>query len=526
MKRYEFLIFITGAVTLSLEVLASRIMTPFFGVSLYIWSGILSITLVFLAIGYRIGGYISANVSHQSVEYGFLAIPIASALGIVLSAIVYPIVFPLLSHTNLIAGSFVGATLILALPLIALSAMNPLLIGLQREQTKTGDAGAGRVFFISTMGSVAGVLFTAFLFIPNVTNFRAILILGFAVSVITIILVIVSRNLIPKQKRLLLAAGLTVAIFCSAVFAGKGSYLKLVSSAFANQSTFKIQAEYTSMFGNIKVAEVVRKDGRGSIEKYFIQDGLVQNRTNIDNTSISMYTYVLESLVHAYAPKAQDVVVLGLGAGIVPRHFKADGKKVAVVEINSAALKAATDNFGFDESGIRIYLEDARTFVRKCNRAFDAAIVDLFLGDNIPDYLMTKEFFGDLRNCIRSNGAMVMNAFFDDKDDEPNRRLLATIASSFSKLYLSGISGGNIFIVGTSGVAPKKIMVEATGLPKQLATLVKFSVSKSQQVPPNIFQNSKPVSDDHNIFSVLFADANLADRKYLAGILPPHILVN
>ena len=56
--------------------------------------------------------------------------------------------------------------------------------------------------------------------------------------------------------------------------------------------------------------------------------------------------------------------------------------------------------------------------MRKCNRAFDAAIVDLFLGDNIPDYLMTKEFFGDLRNCIRSNGAMVMNAFFDDKDDQ------------------------------------------------------------------------------------------------------------
>jgi hypothetical protein len=52
---YEVLIFVTGAVTLALEVLASRIMTPYFGVSLYIWAGILSITLIFLAFGYRLG---------------------------------------------------------------------------------------------------------------------------------------------------------------------------------------------------------------------------------------------------------------------------------------------------------------------------------------------------------------------------------------------------------------------------------------------------------------------------------------
>jgi len=526
MKRYEFLIFITGAVTLSLEVLASRIMTPYFGVSLYIWSGILSITLVFLAVGYRIGGSISATISRKSAEFVFVATPIVSALAIFLSAIVYPVVFPLLSQTNLIVGSFVGATLLLALPLIGLSAMNPLLIGLRLEQTKTGDAGAGRVFFISTMGSVAGVLFTAFLFIPNITNFRAILVLGFMINVITILLVITSQNLIPKQKRNLLATGLMVAVLCGALFAAKGSFLQFVSSAYANQLTYKIRAEYTSMFGNIKVVEVARKDGTGSMEKYLIQDGLVQNRTDENNSSVSMYTHVLESLTHAYAPKAKDVLVLGLGAGIVPQHFQAEGKTVAVVEINAAVLKAASENFGFDPRGIRIHLEDARTFVRKCDRAFDVAVVDLFLGDNVPDYLMTKEFFGELRRCIRADGALVMNAFFDDKNDEPNRRLLATIASSFPKIYLSGISGSNAFIVGSAAAAPKKIVVEAIGLPKNLAAAVEFSVSKSQRIPRNIYRNSKPVSDDHNIFSVLFANANMAERKYLAGLLPPHMLVN
>ncbi len=431
-----------------------------------------------------------------------------------------------MSQTNLIFGSFVGATLLLALPLIALSAMNPLLISLMRSKADTGDAGAGRVFFISTMGSVVGVLFTAFLFIPNVTNFRSILVLGLVLCVVTTLYALFSQGFKQNKKRLLVGVGISVATLCGAVIVGKQSYLKIVNSAFSHQMTFDIQAEYTSMFGNIKVAAVQNKDGSGSTERYFIQDGLIQNRTDMKNTSISMYTYVLQSLVHAYVPKAKDVVVLGLGAGMVPRHFSADEKQVSVVEINSEALKAAKDNFGFDENNVRIYLEDARTFVRNCDRSFDAAVVDLFLGDNVPDYLMTKEFFADLRRCIRSNGAMVMNVFFDSENDEPNRRLLATIAASFSNIFVSGIPGANVFIVGTSVAAPGKIEVETDGLPEQLARQVKFSATNGVQIPPDALRYVEPISDDHNIFSLLFAEANLNERKYLAGFLPPIVLVN
>ena len=74
-RRYEALIFITGAVTLSLEVLASRIMTPYFGVSLYIWAGILSITLIFLALGYQLGGWISQRRDRDGLQLTLLAAP-------------------------------------------------------------------------------------------------------------------------------------------------------------------------------------------------------------------------------------------------------------------------------------------------------------------------------------------------------------------------------------------------------------------------------------------------------------------
>src|SRR4030043_1150928 len=128
LKHYEALIFITGAVTLSLEVLASRIMTPYFGVSLYIWAGILSITLIFLALGYQLGGQMSQRRGKEALPLSLLSAPLWAALSIVVAAAIYPVVFPWLSTPNLIMASFLGGTILLALPLVVLSAMNPLLI--------------------------------------------------------------------------------------------------------------------------------------------------------------------------------------------------------------------------------------------------------------------------------------------------------------------------------------------------------------------------------------------------------------
>jgi len=526
--RYEILIFLTGAATLSLEVLASRIMTPYFGVSLYIWSGILSITLAFLAIGYQIGGKLTQTWSRRAVEYAFLGAPIVSAIFITLSTLLYPLLFPWLSQVNLIVGSFVGASVILALPLIALSAMNPLLISLQASEQGAGDGGAGRVFFISTMGSVTGVLATAFLFIPNVTNFRGTLMLCTGLGLTSLIYLWGARHLDQDHKRHLFIAAAIAIIISLVPMVEKDKYLNFISaqrisSSITIERSYKIVAEYTSMFGNIKIAEVQNADGTGEVEKQLIHDGLVQNRTRLDNSSLTEYTDVLEELVQLYAPEARDVLVLGLGAGIVPRKLASAGKKVSVVEINDVTLMAAIEHFGFEEDKASVFIEDARTYARACSGQFDALVVDLFLGDNVPDYLTTKEFFGDLRACLRADGALVMNAFFDSENSVPNGRLLATIATAFPDISISGASSGNVYLAGTTG---QEFAHWSEKGDEPVTDLSFFSSRSSQRVNPALYQDLAPITDEHNIFSLLFSDANMAMRQYLAGELPPHILVN
>ena len=533
MRKYEYLIFATGAVTLALEVLASRIMTPYFGVSLYIWTGILSITLTFLALGYHLGGSISRRADRASLEGLFLAAPVLSAISIAIAAAVYPVLFPSLSQFNLIVGSFAGATLLLALPLIALSAMNPLLIGLQRAHTEaggdasSGDAGAGRVFFISTVGSVAGVLLTAFLFIPNMTNFRAVLTLALVLCALVALYSLAAPAALKARKRILILSCAAVGLVCAALLVAKDSYMKTVAAGADQSLIFEIRAEYTSVFGNVKVIDVKSRTGAGQPQRLFIQDGIIQSRTNLNYMSQTLYTYVLEALAKAFVPGQKRALILGLGAGTVAKRLQATGTGVTVVDINTDILTAARDHFGFDGNQIEVEIEDARTFVRACKNGYDVVIVDLFLGDNVPDYLLTRQFFTDVRRCVRPGGAMVMNAFFDDTDNAPNRRLLATIGAAFANVFVFGDVRENIFLAATQKTQPRTFPgATIASMPVPIQSSVRAMLRTGRQLAAKEIENVEPVTDEHNIFSVLFAPSNMRERKVMAGRLPPWVLVN
>ncbi|MDP6690994.1 MAG: fused MFS/spermidine synthase [Alphaproteobacteria bacterium] len=531
MKRYEVLVFFTGGIVLSLELLASRIMTPYFGVSLYIWTGILSVTLVFLALGYFLGGKATRlGRTSRDLELTFLSALIVAALAILLAAAIYPALFPILARRHLIVGSFVAAGLLLALPLILLSALNPILIAMQpRNSAETGlrgDSGAGRIFFISTIGSVCGVLFTAFVFIPNIGNFQAILTLGILLCLPAILFAQFAGIGPAGAKWKLSLAGGFVAAACIALLLGREGYLRLITSSTVGQQTFNIVAEYTSVFGNIKIAEVRARDGDGAVERYLIKDGVIQAHTSLNNQSLAMYSYALRSLAHSHAPTAGRAIVFGLGAGIVPRNLARDGLQVSVVEINPDALAAAVAHFGFQADAVDMHLQDARTFAHNCENSYDVAIVDLFRGDSIPDYLRTREFFFDLKRCLKSDGVMVLNTVLDTAQDAPNQRLFATIASAFPILYLSGKRYGNSFIVGTSAARPVDVFMDQGPIPEAIAPLVRNAVFQSRRLAAGEYARWEPVTDDGNIFSVLFAKADLLERSILVKNLPPRMLVN
>ena len=138
----QTVIFISGGAILALELLASRVMTPYFGVSLYIWTGILSITLIALAAGYWAGGKIanSRNLTPASLIELFALMPAVAAIGIVAACLIYPFVFVPLAGLSLVGGSFIACLLLLAIPLVAASAMTTIT-----RQPNTNQAASTRL---------------------------------------------------------------------------------------------------------------------------------------------------------------------------------------------------------------------------------------------------------------------------------------------------------------------------------------------------------------------------------------------
>ncbi len=527
-RQYEALIFITGAITLSLEVLASQIMTPYFGVSLYIWAGILSITLIFLALGYQLGGQISRRRDRDALQFLMLAAPLAGALSIVLATAIYPAVFPLLTAINLVIASFLGGTILLALPLMVLSAMNPLLIAYGRDARATGDGGAGRIFFISTVGSVAGVLLTAFLIIPRFTNFRALLWLSLGLGLAAGGLAWLNQEIPGRRKRLLVGGCVIVALLSGGLLAVQRPYLRLLAGMSDIGRDIKVLAEYTSMFGNIKVLEVYPENRERQPARAYLQDGIIQNMVQADGTVLDHTEFMLR-LSQAYGPKAENALVLGMAAGIIPRNLQRQGLKVTAVEINPNSLQAAEEFFDFDPRQIDIHIEDARTFVRRHRDAYDLVITDLFQGDCTPDYLLTVEFFREVRASLRPQGVVIINTYFDPNNDAADDTIMATVAAVFPHVL-------ELRSPSSAGLVSSACLVAAN---HPLEPSVAINLADDGPMPPKDYQTLKaarivdrtrlhdiqPVTDDHNIFSIVFASSQLRYRKQF-NQLPPNLLVN
>jgi spermidine synthase len=561
MALYQIVIFLTGAATLALEVLASRVLTPYFGVSLYIWTGILSVTLTFLAVGYVLGGRVARRLQGEQLRLVFFGAPAVSALAIVAACLVYPWIFRSLALASLALGSIIAATILLAAPLIMLSAMNPLLVAIGRvpeppakkkvagtkartAEPVKGDAGAGRVFFISTLGSVAGVLATAFLLIPNLTNFRGLLLLALVLAGCAAAGAGLARLERGESLRLAIGAGVSLAA-AGLLFALAPAFLGKDRPIVSGSLSFRIVAEYSSVFGNLKVADVYSTDTPDNFIRMFLNDGLVQNRLSPQGQTYSEYTFALDRLGAAWVPEAKRALVLGLGAGAVPRMLTTRSIAVEVVEINADMLKATRTHVpGADPNAAlpyQVHLQDARNFVRGCGGgvgkgesdkgAFDLVVIDLFHGDGTPDYLQTADFFHDVRQCLAPRGAVVMNTFFAVNDDAGYPSLLATIRDAFpSVMRYTPVPDPGDFELNSYLVAfvdaPVPAAVDLNGVIAAHYNTLAATMAQGRRVRDDELIGASVATDEFNIQSVLSAPAFVIYRSAIVAQLPPQLLVN
>src|SRR4051812_4912106 len=184
----ELLVFVVGSSTLGVEIAAARLMAPFFGDSTIVWANTIAIVLVALSVGYWFGGRMADRHPHLR---GLSLLVLGAA---VLLALVPLVAHPFLALSvdafdeisiGVFAGSLLGVLVLVALPVLMLGAVSPWAIRLKLRAVEDSGETAGRMYAISTVGSLFGTFASALLLIPLVGTHRTFLTFALVLALVS-----------------------------------------------------------------------------------------------------------------------------------------------------------------------------------------------------------------------------------------------------------------------------------------------------------------------------------------------------
>jgi len=425
-------VIVCGGSVLAIEILGTRIIAPFYGNSLYLWSALISITLAALSVGYAIGGRWAdrgPKLSRFSLVIGMAGLWVA-----VIPWLRMP-VLAVSETAGLRAAVLITATILFFPPLALLGMVSPYAIRLKASSLDEVGRTAGNLYSVSTVASVIAAIATGFFLIPNMGVSRLLFLIGFLL-VATAILGLAIRHK-PNAARVvpivLAAVGILV--------------IQVAPTETADPEKGLIAIEQ-SAYGEIRVVDLDET-------RCMIIDG--GTHTIVDTaTWDSRFAYVnVLDIARGFFDRPGEMLLMGLGGGSVVKSFKRDGWSVDAVEIDPVVTRIARTHFGLRPDEAEIYEMDARQFLITHDKTYDLIVMDAFGSSSIPFHLVTAEAFGLIRSRLVPGGILAMNVEAVGWHDVIVRSLAATANRQFEHVTVLPIAEppdqlGNLVLLASS----------------------------------------------------------------------------
>ncbi len=423
------LVFVAGAAVLAVEILGTRILGPFYGVSLFLWSALITVTLAALSVGYAVGG----RWADRGPKLSRLCYAMAGA-GLWLLAIPW-LKQPVLAVAEPFGLRFavlVAALILFAPPLTLLGMVGPYAIRLKAARLDEVGRTAGDLYAISTIASVVAALLTGFFLIPIVGVRRLTLMIGLA------LLLSAGIGLLAHRRwRVKAPASMGMVLLGAAL-------LWLLPTDAADPERGLLAVEQ-SAYAEIRVLE---RDG----SRYLLIDG--GTHTIVDPaTWASSFPYVaVMDLTRDFFAQPGRMLLVGLGGGTLVKNFARAGWQVDAVEIDPVITRIARQYFGLADAEGRIYHVDGRRYLTARADAYDVIIMDAFGSSSIPFHLVTQESFGLIAARLNPGGVFAINVEATGWEDLIVRSLAATLGRHFSHVlavptYTPSDALGNVVLL-------------------------------------------------------------------------------
>jgi spermidine synthase len=432
-KRYlYFTVFTTGLATLGFELAASRLIGPYFGVSSLVWAVIIGLILIYLTVGYFIGGRLSDRYPQPRVMFGILAWG-AFAAGVV------PLIasFVLRPAANafdqfqlgILFGAFAAVLILFIIPVTLLGMISPFAIRLAIEDTSQAGTISGRIYAVSTLGSFVGTFLPDLVLIPLVGTrstflFFSYLLLGVA---------LVGLWLTAGARRALRYAWMPL-LLAALAFASLRLPLKdTAGQIFEQESSYNyIQVVERDGYRYLKLNE-----GQG-IHSIYHPDQLAFAGTWDQFLAAPFFN------APPFGPEqVKNMAIIGLAAGTTARQATAVFGPIPIdgYEIDPAIIKVGQEYFDMNMPNLNAIAEDGRWGLAHSNHQYDLIGIDAYRPPYIPWHLTTREFFQEVYDHLTPQGTLAINAGRAPGD----RRLIAALTSTLLEVF------PNVFVMDVPG---------------------------------------------------------------------------
>jgi len=485
-----WLVFSCGVAVMGLEMTASQLIKPYFGSTISVWTSLIGLVMIFLTIGYYLGGALADRYPSRGALGGIvLAAGVVTMLLPLASAPVLMRAWALTPRAGLLAGSLAGTFALFCIPNVLLGCVCPFAMKLSiQDLGRTGRA-AGNVYAVSAVGSVVGTFLPALVMIERFGVRHSIMIFGAGL--------IVAALLLLGRLRFAPAAGAMALLAVP------------LAPMLPIQGTI---AERESPYNYLQVVQM------GNTRLLIVDWGAFSFYTPGEFRTGQYYDYLLLAPLLRPDPPSRwlhRVLVIGLGAGTVAKQLTQAYGPVEIdgVEIDPAVIALGRTYFDMHEPNLRVHTTDGRAFLATAQRPYDWVIVDAYQGSDIPSHLITREFFQQVKDHLSPDGVLSVNiAWWEPKDSELIRRMTATVGAVFPNCYaVTGISSrsGAVMLAASQPVTPQQMIARArrVGHPG----LLEIASEMGDDQPPVLERPEglgPPLTDDQGVVS------EIVDRMY------------
>jgi len=393
-----------GATVMAVELLAARMIAPYFGSSLYVWATVIGFTLLALAIGYFAGGVIADKYGGPD-----------TLLWVLLTASIFLMLMPVSSQWLTIAfvnitpgAAVILVSLILILPPLLFLGMIPTFL-IRKLSARADSAGSntGVVYTISSASGIVALPVFGFLVIPRYGLTMPSIITGLAVGLIPLV------KLIAGQRYISLG------------------FIPVVLFSFWATKTHQpgkaVDVQYYSegLLGQLLVADV-------SKDRF-----LFVNRTGqtwVDKETFKPkwdYASYVRSIC-SKSPEKSNALILGLGGGTVANIFQNSlGFSVDAVELDQRIAEVAKQYFALN-SKVNVVVDDARHYLEESQKKYDVILFDVYRGEAPPPHVFTLESLTRTKSLLKEDGLIIVNfnGFWNGKIGEAARSIYKTLLAA------------------------------------------------------------------------------------------------